>query len=85
MKKKTEPTEKFARKCDATGEGMNEGYCFGDGEKYFKYKKGATAYAKEIGYSTLKEAYDDEAYYWTEWEEVDEEEYFDAKGNVYSN
>ncbi len=72
--------KKFARRCDATGEGMNEGFVFGDGEKYFKHKKDATKYAKEIGYKTLQEAYDDEAYYWTEWEELDGNTYFDAKG-----
>jgi hypothetical protein len=25
----------FARKCSATGEGMNEGYVFREGEEYF--------------------------------------------------
>ncbi len=60
---------KFFRKCDKTGEGMNEGFCFGDGEKYFKYKKDATEYAKKIGYKSLKKAFDDEAYYYTEWSE----------------
>jgi hypothetical protein len=25
---------KYARKCDVTGKGMNEGYCFGDGVFY---------------------------------------------------
>lgn len=27
--------KKFARRCDATGRGMNEGYVVGDGELYF--------------------------------------------------
>jgi len=26
---------KYARRCDATGRGMNEGYVVGDGELYF--------------------------------------------------
>ena len=28
---------RFARKCDITGEGMNDGYCIQDGEMYIKY------------------------------------------------
>jgi hypothetical protein len=31
--------EEFARKCDITQEGMNEGWCWGDGSFYTKYKK----------------------------------------------
>jgi hypothetical protein len=31
--------EKFARRCDATGKGMNEGYVFGDGELCFSEEK----------------------------------------------
>lgn len=30
---------KWSRKCDATGEGMNEGWCWLDGDMYFKYEK----------------------------------------------
>ena len=29
----------FARQCDITGEGMNEGYCIQDGLMYIKHKK----------------------------------------------
>lgn len=78
---------KFARKCDASGEGMNEGYCFGDGEKYFKHEKDAKAYAKSIGFKDLEEAYNSEAYYHTEWHHTLEEEdnYFDLKGNEYNS
>ena len=28
----------YARKCDITGEGMNEGWCWGEGIFYSKYK-----------------------------------------------
>jgi hypothetical protein len=66
--------EKFARICTATGEGMNEGWVFGDGDAYFKYEADALAHAKDCCYETLQEAYDDEAGYWTEWEEREEEE-----------
>ena len=79
--------EKFARKCDATGEGMNEGFCFRDGERYFKYKKDAKKYAKEIGYSSLQEAYVSDAYYHTSWNEIleEEDEWYDADGKMYTN
>ena len=62
---------RFARKCDVTGEGMNKGYCFGEGEGYAKTKKSAHILAKKRGYKTLAEAYEDGAYYYTEWEEND--------------
>ena len=64
-----EVTESFARICSATNEGMNEGFCFGDGDRYFKNEEDALKYAIEIGYESLEEAYDDEAYYFTDWEQ----------------
>jgi hypothetical protein len=66
---------KYARQCSATLEGMNEGYCFGDGEYYAKHEADALKYAQSIGYKTLEEAYDDDAYYWTEWEDEDDFQY----------
>lgn len=65
----------YARQCDATGEGMNEGYCFGDGCYYAKYEADALKYAQQLGYDTLEDAYKDDAYYWTEWEDVDDFQY----------
>ena len=29
----------WARQCDVSGEGMDEGYCIDDGQMYIKYKK----------------------------------------------
>jgi hypothetical protein len=58
---------KFPRRCDVTGKGMWEGYCFGDGEMYIADKWNAETYAKSIGYDTLEEAYEDDAYYFTDW------------------
>lgn len=75
--------EKFARKCDVTGRGMNEGYCFGDGEMYVCDKESALLIAKEYGYDNLEDAYEDEVYYYTEWEELDDDVYYDADGNEY--
>jgi hypothetical protein len=75
--------EKFARRCDVTGRGINEGFCFGDGEKYACDYESALLIAKEYGYESLKEAYKDDAYYYTEWEEIDDDCYYDAEGNEY--
>ena len=65
---------RYARRCDATGKGMNEGFCFGSGENYFADKFAAEIQAILIGYDSLEEAYDNCAYYWTEWSEEDIEE-----------
>lgn len=65
----------FARQCSATGEGMNEGWIVNDGEYYFKYEEDALAHAKEMGYADLDEAYDNEEFYYTEWEDEDDYEY----------
>jgi hypothetical protein len=72
----------YARKCDATNEGMNEGFCFGDGCYYAKYEPDALKYAQSLGYNTLGEAYEDEAYYWTEWEKEDDHQYVVKDGQL---
>lgn len=73
----------WARKCDVTGEGMNEGWIIGD--YYYKYQKDADAHARTIpneekpkkgNYKNFKELYDsmdedDDFCYWTEWDEDD--------------
>lgn len=76
-------TERFARLCSATNQGMNEGYCFGDGEMYFANVSDATDYAKSIGYESLTDAYNDGAYYYTEWEEEQDEWYEQRDGKWY--
>jgi hypothetical protein len=69
---------KFPRRCDVTGKGMWEGYCFGDGQDYAIDKAGATTLAMQYGYETLEEAFEDGAYYFTAWEELDEDEWFES-------
>jgi len=71
--------EKFARICDATHEGMNAGYVFGDGEAYFLKKSDAEKYALDMGYSNLNEAYEDDAYYYTEWDAEDEGTWYEKR------
>lgn len=75
--------EKFARKCSVTGEGMNEGWCFGDGQDYAKYEHDAWSLASEYGYDSIDDAFDDDAVYYTEWENEDDYEYYeDENGNI---
>ena len=66
---------KFARKCSLTGEGMNEGWCFGDGQDYAKHESGAIELAKQYGYDSLEDAYEDDGGYWTSWEDEDDYQY----------
>lgn len=75
--------KKFARQCDATGKGMNEGFVFGNGEMYFSEEIYALEYAIKIGYDNLDDAYNDDAYYYTEWDEVDEDEWYDEDGSIH--
>jgi hypothetical protein len=75
--------EKFARRCDINGCGINEGYVFGEGEMYAGDKDSALIIAKQYGYDNLDEAYEDGAYYYTEWEELDDDFYYDENGNEF--
>jgi hypothetical protein len=86
--------EKFARRCDVTGRGMNEGYVVGAGDLYFSKKKHLVEWLKGVAkedkleFDSDKEMmdhyYNDDLYYYTEWEEIDEEGYYDEDGNEYN-
>ena len=71
---------KWCRKCSKTGEGMDEGYCFGEGEAYFFESYHALEYAINLGYKTIEEAYEDEACIWTSWN--DDYEYEEDENGV---
>lgn len=95
--------EKFARKCDVTGKGMNEGYVWGEGSFYtstlditikelrsdindgaYDFDEiGADELLKMSDNDLLEYAYDNDVLYFTQWEEVDEDFFFDAEGNEY--
>jgi len=90
--------EKFARRCDATGRGMNEGYVVGDGEMYFSTKENLIDHLREYDWidsngksskdieddaELLEFFYNEDYYYYTEWDEVDEEEWYDADGSIH--
>lgn len=84
--------EKFARKCDATGEGMNSGYVVGAGDLHFsekehlvKWLKGVATEEKltfESDAAMLDHYYEEELYYYTEWYNDDEcqDEWYTASG-----
>ena len=81
----------WARKCDATGEGMNKGYCVDDGIAYFKYDKDMIKHLREFGIDQdknktdeeiLEEYYQSDYYYWTEWEDEEEYQYKEINGKL---
>lgn len=77
--------EVYARKCDITGKGFNEGYCFGNGEEYAIDEASAIKIAMNRGYETLEDAFDDGDYYYSDWiPDPDNEECYDEGGNVVS-
>lgn len=63
--------QKFARKCNVTGEGMSDGHVFRDGEMYFSTDELAQTHMQILGYRSVKEAYEAGEIYWTVWEEDD--------------
>jgi hypothetical protein len=82
--------EKFARRCDITGRGFNEGYVVGDGELFFSEEQHVIDWLRNRGGMDglsdefiLNEAYEQEEYYYTEYDEVDDDEWYDADGNEY--
>lgn len=74
----------WARRCSATGEGFNQGYVIQDGEHYIKDKSRAKSHILLMGYSTMKEAYSDGYYAYTEWDGDEDMEYIEINGNMYT-
>jgi hypothetical protein len=95
--KTLELMERYARKCDATGRGMNEGYVVGAGDLHFSEKQHLIDYLRGVEWedsngvssSDMKTDddlmdyfYNEEFYYYTEWEEIDDV-YYDEDGTEY--
>ena len=85
--------EKFARLSDATNKGMNEGYCFNDGEYYCETEEEAKNYVESLGLNWKEEREtvdtDEEWFYFTEWydESELEDEWYEKlkkKQNIYN-
>ena len=82
----------YARQCDITGEGMNEGYCIQDGLMYIKYVEDMIKHLRELDVELslrtpldeelLNVYYDDDYYYWTEWECEDDLQYEEVNGKL---
>ena len=90
--------EKFARRCDATGRGMNEGCVVGDGELYFSTNEHLLEHLRGLDWvdangnrsadltddeDIMEYFYNEDYYYYTEWEEIDEDIFYDEDGNEY--
>lgn len=80
---------KFARKCDITGQGMNEGYCIGDGEMYIRDEKDFVKHLRDEGWDKdndlsdeflVNESYEIEYHYYTEWDDEDDFQYIMING-----
>jgi len=85
---------KFARRCDATNNGINEGFCFGDGEMYFSTRAHLLEHLRTIEWVNCKGKlstdcnddeelldffFDEEMYYHTQWEELDDDEWYESE------
>ena len=78
-------TETFARICSVTGLGMWQGWVFNDGEFYAADEKSANKIALDLGYKDIEEAYNNDACYWTDWAEDEQEnaQYIQVDGHIY--
>lgn len=84
----------YPRKCSITGEGMNEGYVIQDGDMYIKNQIDLINHLRKVEIEgnplykeqntsiefLLSDYYDAGYYYWTEWEELDEDLNYTSDG-----
>ena len=86
---------KYARRCDATGRGMNEGYVVGAGDLLFSEKEYLIEWLKGVAEEDslsfesdklmMEHYYNEELYYYTEWDMYDiDDEWYDAEGNEFN-
>ena len=82
---------KYARQCDITGEGMNQGYVVGDGFMHIKYEKDLIEVIRSWNVDVdnelsdeyiLAESYQQDEYYWTEWECPEDLQYEEVSGKL---
>jgi hypothetical protein len=69
--------DKYARKCDKCGEGMNEGFCIYEGEEYYCSDECLhSVYSKSV-WEGMYDAEDigNSPSYWTEWEDIEDYQY----------
>jgi hypothetical protein len=93
-----EETKKYARRCDITGLGMNEGYCIRNGEMYIHSKEDLLEHLRGLHWedadgqmvneleldddSYIEYFYNEEYLDWTEWESLDDDGYYTEDGNL---
>jgi hypothetical protein len=88
---KTKKKILYARKCDVTGEGMNEGWCWGEGLFYTKYKEDTISELRKD--NSDKELLSDDQLlenavevedllYWTEWQDESDFQYEEVEGKL---
>jgi hypothetical protein len=69
--------DKYARKCDKCGQGMNEGYCIYEGEEYYCSDECLhSVYSKSVWEGMYNaEDIDNSPSYWTQWEDKEDYQY----------
>ena len=82
---------KYARQCNVTAEGMNDGWCWYDGIFYSKYESD-TMTELRLDFPEHSAMTDDELMtwavevadilYWTEWEDESEHQYEEINGKL---
>jgi late competence protein required for DNA uptake (superfamily II DNA/RNA helicase) len=67
--------DKYARKCDKCGQGMNEGFCIYEGQEYYCSDECLHSVYSEQEWLEMYNAEDNggSSSYWTQWEELEED------------
>ena len=76
--------DKYARKCDKCGQGMNEGYCIYEGEEYYCSDECLhSVYSKSV-WEGMFDAEDigNSPSYWTQWEDIEDYQYQIINGEL---
>lgn len=81
--------KKYARVNSFNRKGMNEGYCFNDGEYYCETEEQAKQYVESLGLKWKEELLTfntkDEWFYWTDWYNTETDVYYDINGYEIDN
>lgn len=73
--------ERYPRFCDETKKGIFVGYVFDEGDYICSTDEEVEKMCKEHGYDSREEAFEDGLYYYTEWEECDEDWWYEKDGD----
>ena len=77
----------FARKSSDDGKGMNKGILFNESGHYSRTEEHAKKHVESLGLIWEEELKTintkEEWFYFTDWEELDEDEFYDFDGNTY--